>query len=247
VVDSLHGVRVADPYRWLEAEDTPEVRAWTAAQNQLTQTTLAGVPGRQAALARYRQLFGIGSHGVPVARGKGARTRLFYTRRHGDQNQPALYAKDPRGRERVLVDPNTLSQDGTRALDWWFPSQDGRLLAYGLSADGSEESELLVMDVDTGQSLPDRISRTRACSVAWLPDGSGFYYTRYPAPGTVPPGEHTYHRAVYFHRLGTDPDQDPRVFDPADSAMRSRHPSRRGRAGSTSNRRYLGAPSLVST
>ncbi|HZQ35195.1 MAG TPA: prolyl oligopeptidase family serine peptidase, partial [Dehalococcoidia bacterium] len=116
------------------------------------------------------------------------------------------------GAERPLVDPNALSAEGTVALDWYFPSPDGRLLAYGLSSDGSEQSTLYVLDVETGERLPDTIDRTRYTSLAWLHDGSGFYYSRLPAPGSVPDGEDVYHRRVYRHRLGDDPDADVPVW-----------------------------------
>ena len=109
------------------------------------------------------------------------------------------------GADRALVDVNGERADGTRALDWWFPSDDGALVAYGVSDDGSEESVLRVRDVATGKDRADEIPRARACSLAWTPDGRGFYYTRYPAPGEVPAGEEKYHRAVFHHRLGDDP------------------------------------------
>ena len=134
-------------------------------------------------------------------------------RRDGDQNQPVLWVRDGlHGAERVLLDPNTWSEDGTVALDWSYASHDGRLLAFGRSSAGDERSTLRVLDVETGRLLPDEISDTRACSLAWLPDGSGFYYTRYPARGTVPEGDENYFRRVYFHSLGTDPGHDPLVF-----------------------------------
>src|SRR5262249_42264471 len=94
----------------------------------------------------------------------------------------------------------------------WFPSRDGRLVAYGLSRNGSEQSTLYVREAATGKELPDVIERTRYCSLAWLPDSNGFYYTRYPAVGSVPKNEENYHRHVYLHHLGTDPAQDPKVF-----------------------------------
>ena len=212
-VDVIHGVAVADPYRWLEDAAAPEVQRWTDQQNALTRATLDAIPGRKALADRLWQLHEIGSLGVPVPRHRGRARRYFYTRRDGKENQPVLYVRDGlTGQDRALVDVNALAGDGTRSLDWWFPSEDGALVAYGVSADGSEESVLRVRDVATGRDLPDEISRTRACSVAWLPDGKSFYYTRYPAPGSVAAGEEKYHRAVYLHRLGAAVDGDRKVF-----------------------------------
>jgi prolyl oligopeptidase len=212
VVDVLHGEAIPDPYRWLEDGDSPEVAAWTAAQNAFTQAWLGAVPARGAIHARLEQLLAIGSQGTPAP----VRGRYLHLRRDGSQNQPVLYVRDGvHGADRVAVDPNALSADGTTALDWYHPSPDGRLLAYGLSADGSEQSTLHLLDLATLAPLPDRIPRTRAADVAWRPDGSGFYYTRYPAAGEVPAGEEHYHRAVWFHRLGDDPARDAPVFTPA--------------------------------
>jgi prolyl oligopeptidase len=213
VVDHLHGVDVADPYRWLEDAASPEVQRWTEAENALTRRTLDAYPGREALAARLWQLHEIGSLGTPVPRGHGKQRRYFYTRRDGKQNQPVLYVRDGvDGVDRALVDVNALAADGTRALDWWHPSEDGALVAYGVSADGNEESVLRVRDVASGRDLPDAIPGARACSVAWAPDSRSFYYTRYPAPGSVPPSEEKYHRWVFFHRLGDDPAHDAKVF-----------------------------------
>jgi prolyl oligopeptidase len=213
VVETLHGVKVADPYRWLEKADASEVKSWTDKQNAYMRGLLDAVPERKWIEQRLWQLHEIGSLGVPTVKGEGRQKRYFYTRRTGKQNQPVLYVRDGLGgSDRALVDVNQLAADGTRSLDWWYPSEDGRLLAYGVSANGDEESVLRVRDVRTGKDLPLEITRTRACSVAWRPDNKGFYYTRYPLAGTVPPGEEKYHRQVYFHRLGGDPAQDPKIF-----------------------------------
>lgn len=220
VVEVLHGVQVVDRHRWLEDGAAPEVQAWTAAQNARTQELLRTFPGREALERRLWSLFEIGGLGPPRPRplrataGAGAQAwRYFYTRRKGTQNQPVLYVRDGLyGTDRTLIDVNQLASDGTRALDWWYPSEDGRLVVYGVSADGSEQSVLRVRDVASGQDLPDVISRTRACSVAWLPNGRGFFYTRYPHPERVPPGEESYHRHVFFHALGADPEADPLIF-----------------------------------
>ena len=211
-VEVLHGETIADPYRWLEDGDDPDTRAWTDRQNALTESYLARVPGRDAIRRRLDELLAIGAISVPTP----ARGRYFYQRRDGRQNQPVLYVRDGvDGEDRAAVDPNALDPAGTTALDWYFPSDDGRLLAYGLSENGSEQSVLHVLDVDRGELLADRIPRTRAADLAWLPDHSGFYYTRYPAPGEVPEGEEHYHRAIYFHALGTDPAGDRLVHRPA--------------------------------
>lgn len=211
IVETLHGKQVADPYRWLEDGDAEEVKRWTAAQNALTEQALSKLPERAAIETRLKALFDAGSLGTPLARGKAKTRPLFYTRRTGQQNQPVLYVHDGKG-ERVLVDVNTLSKDGTRSLDWWTPSDSGAWLAYGVSADGSENSVLRVRNVKTGADLPDEIPFARAASIAWLPDDQTFYYTRYPAPGTVPEGEDQYHRSVYLHRLGSNPTTDALVF-----------------------------------
>jgi prolyl oligopeptidase len=209
VVEKIHGVEIADPYRWLEEADNPAVKEWVEKENALTRNFLDKIPGRDKIHDRLSALLEIGSLGTPAPR-KG---RYLYTRRDGKQNQPVLYVRDGlNGKDHVLVDPNELAKDGTVALDWWFPSRDGKLIAYGLSKNGDERSVLHVRDVATGKDLLDVIDRTRACSVAWLPDGKGFYYTRYPAPGSVPKGEENYHRQVFLHHLGDDPAKDEKVF-----------------------------------
>jgi prolyl oligopeptidase len=202
VVEHLHGVAVPDPYRWLEDGDRAEVRDWVAKQNALTRSLLDPLPGRQRIHDRLQALLDIGVIGTPWP----VKGRYFYTARTGKQNQPVLYVRERRdGQVRVLLDPNALAADGSVALDWWYPSRDGRLLAYGLSKDGNEQSTLYVRDVGTGKDLAQSISRTRACSVSWLPDGSGFYYTRYP-------GEENYNRRVFLHKLGEEPARDAEVF-----------------------------------
>jgi prolyl oligopeptidase len=207
VVDTLNGTAVHDPYRWLEDDRSDEVRRWTANQNAFTASILGVVPGRDVIRERLATLLKIGTIDAPKVRGN----RLFYMARSGDQDQPILYVKE-NGAARVLIDPNTLSGDGTTALDWWYPSPDGRLLAWGSSKNGDEWSTLRVRDVDTGGDRTEQIPRTRAASVAWLPDGSGFYYTRYPEVGDVPRGDENYHRRIWFHRLDADATADTLVF-----------------------------------
>jgi len=204
-----HGVEVRDPYRWLEDGDAEEVRRWSEAQGRHTRAALDAIPFTAAIRERLRVLFSIGLVSAPAIRGD----RYFHQRRTGDQEQPVLYLRQGReGEDRVLLDPARFAEDRTSALDWYYPSDDGRLLAYGVSEGGSEKSVLRILDVDTGRDLADVIPFTRACSLEWRPDGSGFFYTRYPEPGSVPPGEENYRRRVYEHVLGRDWREDPLVF-----------------------------------
>ena len=178
VVDTYHGVSVADPYRWLENADDPQTVAWVDAQNALTRSLLDR-PQRAALRARLQELFDYPRHSAPGRQGK----RLFYYRNTGLQNQSVLYVMDDGGPERVLLDPNALSADGTVALDDYQATQDGSLIGYSLSRSGSDRQEILVRHVATGQDLPDRLQWAKFTAITWTPDNKGFYYTRYPAAG----------------------------------------------------------------
>ncbi|MCC6216769.1 MAG: S9 family peptidase [Polyangiaceae bacterium] len=214
LVETLHGHRVADPYRWLEEGEAPAVAEWTRAQQALAREALDSFPGRAELRARMEALLRIGSVTRPsVRRPPKGPLRYFHSRREGTQDQPVLYVRDGvGGADRALVDPNQLAADGSVALDFAVPSHDGSLLAYGTSESGSEDSTLRVRDVETGKDLRDVIPRTRYASIAWLPDGKRFYYTRFPTRGSVPREEEGYHRKVYLHVLGQDPSTDPLVF-----------------------------------
>ena len=202
---------VADPYRWLEDGVSPETTAWSAAQERYLRASIDPFPGREAIHQRLRALFSIGTLGPPVPR----RGRYFYEKRTGTQEQPVLYVRDGRsGADRALVDPGAAAPDAASALDWHYPSRDGRLLAYGLSEGGSEISTLRVSDTGSGALLPDTIPFTRACSLEWLPDASGFFYTRYPEPGAGSAGTENYDRRVFLHRLGSPWRDDALVFAP---------------------------------
>ena len=209
LVDLFHGTRVIDNYRWLEKSDSPETQKWVAEEMSYTRALLDPLPGREAIHKRLTELLSIGVVNPPMIAGR----HYFYTKREGMQNQPVLYVRDGiDGPDRVLVDANQLAADGTVALDWFQPSEGGKYVAYGTSAGGSEVSTLRVIETKTGTILPDTIERTRAASIAWLHDNSGFYYTRYPKKGDVPPGQEMYNRHIFFHLLGTDPETDDPVF-----------------------------------
>ena len=209
VEETIHGHKIVDPYRYLENSASPETQHYVTEQLAYTRSVLDPLPGRAAVNKRLSQLLTIGTIGAPQIAGK----YYIYTRRGGSQNQPVLYVREGlNGTDRTLLDVNTLAADGTVALDWWFPSEDGKYVAYGTSASGSEESTLRVIEVDSGKPLSDTIERTRFASVAWKPDSSGFYYTRHPKKGEVPEGEEVYHSKVFYHALGSDPVKDPLLF-----------------------------------
>jgi len=192
VQTNYNGSVVSDPYRWLENSTDLAVTEWVTAQNAYTEKVLSAQPGRTQVTDRLQQILNAGSLGAPAPVGD----KLLYFRRNGLQNQPALYQRKADGSEQVLLDPNTWSSDGTVALDWDFPTQDGRYIAYGRSTGGTELSTMHILDTQTMTELDEKIPNTRAASVAWLPDNSGFYYTRYPQAGTVPPGQENYFRKV---------------------------------------------------
>ena len=209
VEEDFHGTKVVDRYRWLEDGDNPATEKWVAEEMSYTRGVLDPLPGRDAIRKRLTELLSIGSIGVPQIAGRF----YFYTRREGMQNQPVLYVRDGvEGKDRVLVDANQMAADGTIALDWYEPAEHGKYLAYGTSPSGSEMSTLHILETKTGNLLPDTIERTRAASIAWLPDNSGFYYTRYPKKGDVEAGQEVYNRHVFFHELGDDPEKDELIF-----------------------------------
>ncbi|MBI3925294.1 MAG: hypothetical protein HY319_07135, partial [Armatimonadetes bacterium] len=208
VQDNYHGHELTDNYRWLENGESADVKEWVRQQNELTTSQLSSIPFRDQLKERLTELLTIDSVGSPFFHGD----KTFQFRRTGEQNQAVLYVKDAAGNERVALDPNSWSEQGIESLDWDYISPNAHYIAYGRSTGGDEWSTLHVLDLETGQELEEQIPRTRAASLAWLPDESGFYYTRYPAPGEVPPGDENYHRSVYFHQLGSDPAGDQRIY-----------------------------------
>ena len=207
--ENFHGTKVVDNYRWLEDGTNADTQKWVEAEMAYTRGLLDPLPGRDAIHKRLTELLSIGSITSPQMGGK----YYFYTRREGMQNQPIVYVREGvEGKDRVLFDANQLAADGTIALDWYQPSENGRYLVYGTSSSGSEMSTLHIVETKTGTLLPDTIERTRAASIAWTHDNSGFYYTRYPKKGDVPEGQEMYNRHVFYHELGSDPATDPPIF-----------------------------------
>jgi prolyl oligopeptidase len=210
VVDIYHGQPVPDPYRWLEDLDSEQTRAWIEAQNRLTFDYLQRIPARQRLLERLRQLWNYEKYSQPFKEGG----RYFYFKNDGLQNQSVLYTQESLEAEaRVLLDPNTLSEDGTVALSGIAISRDGRYLAYGLSRSGSDWQEWKVRDIETGEDLPDHLRWIKFSGASWTLDGQGFFYSRYDEP---PPGREyesaNYFQKLYYHRLGTPQSEDLLVY-----------------------------------
>jgi prolyl oligopeptidase len=213
-VDDYHGTRVADPYRWLEDPDSPETRAWVEAENRVTFAYLEAIPAREMLKKRLTKLWDYEKFGVPSKEGD----RYFFSRNSGLQNQSVLYTTTSiDGEPRVLLDPNTLTADGTVALSGLEPSDDGALLAYGLASAGSDWQEWKVRDVKTGRDLSDHLRWIKFSTASWTKDGKGFYYGRFPEPK---PGEDlngaNYHQKLYYHRLGAPQSDDLLVHERPD-------------------------------
>ena len=209
VEESLHGVTVADPYRWLEEGDTSETRQWIAAQSAYGRGYLDSLPTREAVRERMAEILASGSVSTPVEAGG----RYFYSRRDGDQDQPVVYMREGLdGEDRELLDPNAMSEDGTTTVDWYVPSKDGKLLTYGKSVEGTETSTMYILDLESGSELADVFPKVRFANPQWLKDGSGFYYSRPVDVESIGPGEELYDRRVFLHELGRSYADDPVVF-----------------------------------
>ena len=226
VVDVLHGVSVPDPYRWLEDLDSQETQAWVQAQNELTYSYLEQIPARERIKQRLTELWDYARTGLPFKRGG----RTFYTHNDGLQNQAVLFwlpagAAGPAteagsasaAEPRVLLDPNTLSDDGTVALTGYSASEDGALLAYGLSSAGSDWQEWRVREVESGQDHDDRVRWVKFGQVSWTRDGRGFFYSRFDEPqaGDDFKGT-TQNQKIYYHRLGTPQSEDVLIYERPD-------------------------------
>ncbi len=231
VVDDYFGTKVADPYRWLEDQNSPEVARWVEAENAVTYKYLDQIPLRETFRKRLTALWNTPSIGVPTR----VAGRLFYRMNSGLQNQSVLYDQtDVRGTPSTLIDPNTLSADGSVDLASYAPSPDGHYLAYGLSVGGSDWEELHVRELATGRDLADTVHWVKYSGVAWTRDGHGFFYTRFPAP----PKDQVLTAAavngkIYYHTVGTPDTQDKLIYERPD------RPDWYEGAGVTDDGRYL--------
>ena len=210
VVDNYHGTPVADPFRWLEDPNDPETIAWTQAEHALTRSYLDALPCRQAIEERLTTLWNF----PRIETIHKVKKEIFFTKNSGLQNQSPLYVQvGDEGKPRLLLDPNTWSEDGTIALMSQYYSPSGRYLAYARAASGSDWQEINLLDTRSGDHLPDTLRWTKFASLAWLSNERGFYYNRLPEPGSVPPEDQNNYSRVYFHRLGSSQMEDDLVYE----------------------------------
>jgi prolyl oligopeptidase len=209
VVETLHGVEVHDPYRWLEDGASPEVQSWAKDQNDFARGRLDRLAGRDALAKRLHDVSYVDAVAVPQRAG----SRLFFAHRKADQEKAVLtWRGDNDGVDHALVDPNALSADGSTSLGEWVPSHDGKTLAYTLRENNADEATLYVKDVATGKvSDRDRITGAKYAGPQWTPAGDGFYYTWLPTDPKIPAAERPGHAEIRYHALGTDPAGDPVV------------------------------------
>ncbi|MBD2346380.1 prolyl oligopeptidase family serine peptidase [Anabaena subtropica] len=213
-VDDYHGTLVADPYRWLEDPDSEATQAWIEAQNQITFAYLGEISIRDKIQQRLNKIWDYEKYGIPFKEGKN----YFYFKNDGLQNQNVLYTlKSLDAEPRVLLDPNKLSADGTVALSGLAISDNGNLLAYGLSTSGSDWQEWKVLDVDTGEDLPDYLNWIKFSGASWTNDNQGFFYSRYDEPNEKTKLEDVnYYQKLYYHRLGTNQSEDILIYQRLD-------------------------------
>ncbi|MBX5481576.1 MAG: S9 family peptidase [Myxococcaceae bacterium] len=226
LVDTVHGKKVRDPYRWLENEKSPEVQAWMKAQDAFARQRLHALPEREALAKRFHELFYVDSVNVPVLRlvpgkkGQAPTRRFFYTRTLATKEKAILYVKDgDDGQERVLLEPNTWSADNTISLGGWYPSWDGRKVAFKKKPNAADEATIHVIDVESMQvSDVDVIPGGKYAEPSWSPDSKGFYYEWLPTDPGIPVDARPGYTEIRYHALGTDPETDvpihPRTGDP---------------------------------
>lgn len=214
VVDVYHGTEVKDPYRWLEDDNSAETKAWVSAENAVTDQFMKAIPQRDEIRERLTKLWNFERIGLPEEEGG----KWFFSKNSGLQNQSVLYVADALDAEpRVLLDPNTMSKDGTVSLSRHQPSEDGKLLAYATSGGGSDWLEIRVRDIATGKDLSDHLKWVKFSGISWAKDSSGFYYSRYDAPkdGAALTQKNEFQK-MYFHRIGGPQEKDTLVYERKD-------------------------------
>jgi prolyl oligopeptidase len=213
VTNEYQGVKVEDPYQWLEKDDDPAVKAWSDAQNQRTRAYLDKLPDRAAIEKQLTEWFAKTS---PSYSSLVSRPGILFTLKfQPPKQQPMLVtlaSPDDLKSEKMVLDPNALDAKGTTTIDWFVPSRDGKYVAISISQGGSEDGTLHIYETATGKALPDIVSHvqypTAGGSAAWNADGTGVYYTRFPRKGERPDADLNFYQQVYFHKLGTSDTED---------------------------------------
>lgn len=208
IVEDFHGTKVADPYRWLEDPSSEETKEWSKSLGVQSNTYFSQSKTRESDKQRLGELWNYPKFFVP----KQVKNRLFYQKNDGLQNQAVLYQRDG-DQDTVIIDPNTLSEDGTVAMTNYSFSNDGNYVGYATSTHGSDWQEIHVRDVQSGEDLEDHIQYVKFTSIAWAPDHAGFYYSRFPEPGSVKAEDESNYNAVYFHKLGTVQSTDQPIHE----------------------------------
>jgi prolyl oligopeptidase len=208
VVEEIHGIKVSDPYRWLENADSEETKEWIDIHNKKVDTQLKD-NSFNIFSEELVKTFKVTNFSSPIP----VHGKYFYIERQPDEDQGVLYVKEGlHGEAKRLINPNGKREGNTVTIDYWEESSTGKYVAYGLSEGGDEMATLYVKNVETNEDLEDKIIHCRYSCIRWLPDDSGFFYTRNPRPGTVPKNEEHLHTKVYFHKLGDDSDNDELIF-----------------------------------
>lgn len=235
-VDTYFGEKIADPYRWLENDTAEDTKAWVKEQNAVTFDYLSKIPYRGKIRERLSEIWNFEKMSAPYLKGK----RYFYTRNNGMQNQSVLFTKSSlNGPEKMLIDPNTLSKDGTVSLSNNSVSKNGRYMAYSLSEGGSDWNTFYVLDIETGQKLTDELKWSKFTGAAW--QGDGFFYGRYSDPGANELSAQNANQKLYYHRVGDTQDKDVLVYE--DKA----HPNRMFSAEISDDERWLSIYTSQST
>ncbi len=221
VTENYHGTLVADPYRWLENAEDPEVQEWVRGQGSLTEEFLSEVSTRSAIKGRLQELWDYPRCSLPLKVGDW----YYFQENSGLQNQPVLMRRRGLdGKSTVILDPNDWSQDGTVAVSGFSPEKTGEFLAYTVSAHGSDGQEIRILNLKTGEHLPEVLKYCRFTNMAWRKT-DGFYYGRYPKPGTVAPEDENNFNQIYWHQLGTEQAQDVLIYERPDQKELSFHPA----------------------
>jgi len=229
IVDDYFGIKVADPYRWMEDDNSPETAAWVKAQNKVTDHYLSQIPFRNQIRERLTDIWNYPRYSTPMKKGD----YYYFFKNDGLQNQSVFYRqKSLDDTPEVFLDPNTFSTDGTVALGSCFFSKDNRYMAYTVSSAGSDWTEFYVMDTETGKKLDDHLQWVKFSNAAWK--GNGFYYSRYDEPDATGQfsNQNQFHK-LYFHTLGTPQSNDLLIYEDKE------HPLRYVRANVTEDEEYL--------